>query len=177
MAAAEPQTRSLVSLPKMSSSSTVGNFATSAAGPALACIITNPADVAKTQLNLERELQSSAMSRNTGSLECMRRIWAAEGLAGLQRGLYFAMIREASKNTFRIGLYQPIVDAVHDKRAGPAPLPMLMGAGAAATPCPPPSQRAATASSRAVRAPPSAISPPNGHLGRRRVRRHLGPHL
>jgi len=39
------------------------NFATAAAGPALACIITNPADVAKTRLNLERELQSTEMSR------------------------------------------------------------------------------------------------------------------
>ena len=38
------------------------NFATAAAGPALACIITNPADVAKTRLNLERELQSTEMS-------------------------------------------------------------------------------------------------------------------
>ena len=39
------------------------NFVTAAAGPALACIITNPADVAKTRLNLERELQSTEMSR------------------------------------------------------------------------------------------------------------------
>ena len=41
------------------------NFATAAAGPALACIITNPADVAKTRLNLERELKSTEMSRTT----------------------------------------------------------------------------------------------------------------
>ena len=99
------------------------------AGPAIACIFTNPADVAKTRLNMERELQSLPMSPSTGSIECMRRIRAAEGLAGLQRGLYFAMVREASKNTFKIGLYQPLVDAMHDGASGPAPLSILMGAG------------------------------------------------
>ena len=103
------------------------NFATSAAGPAIACIFTNPADVAKTRLSLERELQKTTMSRTTGSVDMMRKTYAAEGLAGLQRGLPLAMAREASKNTFRLGLYQPLVDLVHGKQ-GPAPLSVLLGA-------------------------------------------------
>ena len=64
--------------------SSASHFATSAAGPALACIITNPADVAKTRLNLELELQKTTMSHTTGSFECMRRTYAAEGLAGIR---------------------------------------------------------------------------------------------
>ena len=112
-------------------SSGVSNFATAAAGPALACIFTNPADVAKTRLNLERELKVSSMSRATGSFEVMRRTFATEGIAGLQRGLQLAMVREASKNTFRIGLYQPIVDAMHGAKAGPAPLTVLLPAAMA----------------------------------------------
>ena len=103
------------------------NFATSAAGPALACIITNPADVAKTRLNLELELEKTTMSRTTGSFSMMQKTFAAEGLSGLQRGLPLAMAREASKNTFRIGLYQPIVDLAHPT-GGPAPLSVLLGA-------------------------------------------------
>ena len=112
------------------------NFATAAAGPALACIITNPADVAKTRLNLERELQSTEMSRTTGSIHKMRQTYAAEGLSGLQRGLRLAMVREASKNTFRIGLYQPLVDLGHapGTAASPAPfavmIPAAMASGA-----------------------------------------------
>lgn len=105
------------------------NFATSAAGPAIACIFTNPADVAKTRLNLELELKKTTMSRTTSSLGCMRQTYAAEGMAGLQRGLPLAMAREASKNTFRIGLYQPILDAVHTKE-GPVPLSTMMSAAA-----------------------------------------------
>ena len=68
------------------------------------------------------------MSRTTSSFDCMRRTYAAEGLVGLQRGLPLAMAREASKNTFRIGLYQPLVDLGHGKSNGPAPLHVLLGA-------------------------------------------------
>lgn len=104
------------------------NFATSGAGPAIACLFTNPADVAKTRLNLEAELTESR--RTTGSFAMMRKTYAAEGLAGLQRGLPLAMAREASKNTFRIGLYQPLVDIGH-QQPGPAPLSVLLGASMA----------------------------------------------
>ena len=109
------------------------NFATAAAGPALACIITNPADVAKTRLNLERELKSTEMSRTTSSVRKMQQTYAAEGIAGLQRGLQLAMVREASKNTFRIGLYQPLVDLGRgsSRAPGPAPFSVLMPAAMA----------------------------------------------
>jgi solute carrier family 25 protein 34/35 len=95
------------------------NIAFSAAGPSAAAIFSNPADVAKTRLNMDRELQSSGKPpRYTGTFDCIRRVWAAEGMAGVQRGLSFAMVREASKCSFRIGLHEPIVEALH---SGPGP--------------------------------------------------------
>lgn len=97
------------------------NMAISAAGPAFAAVFTNPADVAKTRLNMDRELQAvGSRPRYAGTFDCIRQVWASEGLAGVQRGLNFAMVREASKCSFRIGLHEPIVNAMHHG-SGPAP--------------------------------------------------------
>jgi solute carrier family 25 protein 34/35 len=85
------------------------NFAASAAGPALACIVTNPADVARTRLALDAALAPSSSKTYGGAVDCIQRTWRAEGLVGVQRGLGFAVVREASKNGFRIGLYDPLL--------------------------------------------------------------------
>ena len=84
--------------------------------PAMAAFVTNPADVAKTRLNMSRELQRGRVS---SVVQCWRAIVAAEGLAGLQRGLGFVLVREASKNAFRLGLYEPLVSAL-DSAVRPA---------------------------------------------------------
>ena len=84
--------------------------------PAMAAFVTNPADVAKTRLNMSRELQRGRVS---SVVQCWRAIVAAEGFAGLQRGLGFVLVREASKNAFRLGLYEPLVSAL-DSAARPA---------------------------------------------------------
>ena len=125
----------------MASSSTAGgtsiaaNVACSALAPAIAAIATNPADVAKTRLNMERELQpAGAPQRYSGMLDCISKLWRAEGLAGVQRGLGFAIVREASKNSFRIGLYEPLAAVLDADRAraegGPAPMRTRVLAGA-----------------------------------------------
>ena len=100
------------------------NMACSAAGPALSCVFTNPADVAKTRLNMERELQPPSATRvYRGVVDCVARLWREEGLSGLQRGLRFAMVREGSKNCFRLGLFDPILRAAHgDHNAAAAPM-------------------------------------------------------
>mmetsp|Transcript_30992 Transcript_30992/g.100131 ORF Transcript_30992/g.100131 Transcript_30992/m.100131 type:complete len:344 (+) Transcript_30992:1972-3003(+) len=85
------------------------NFAASAAGPAIACIVTNPADVARTRLALDAALAPSSSKTYSGALDCIRSTWRAEGIVGVQRGLGFAVVREASKNGFRIGLYEPLL--------------------------------------------------------------------
>lgn len=97
----------------------------SAAGPAFAAIFTNPADVAKTRLNMDRELESSRPPRYRGMVHCVRSVWSSEGAAGVQRGLSFSMFREASKCSFRIGLHEPIVNAIHQ---GPGPAPFAIKA-------------------------------------------------
>lgn len=45
------------------------------------------------RLNMDRELQpAGTRPRFNGSLHCLRHIWTTEGLAGMQRGLSFAMV-------------------------------------------------------------------------------------
>ena len=93
------------------------SMATGAIAPALAAIVTNPADVAKTRLNMARELQSGSVG---SVLDCWRSIFAAEGLVGLQRGLGFVLIRESTKNAFRLGLFEPLVNVI-DRDGGAKP--------------------------------------------------------
>lgn len=84
-------------------------MATGGLAPAMAAFVTNPADVAKTRLNMSRELQRGRIG---SVVQCWRSIVATEGFAGLQRGLGFVLVREASKNAFRLGLYEPLVGAL-----------------------------------------------------------------
>ena len=78
---------------------------------------TNPMDRAKTLT----QLPGGAYGRNV--VEALRAVCREEGLMpGLYRGLPVAMVREASKNMFRIGLFTPILKAMHDDtKLGPAP--------------------------------------------------------
>ena len=89
--------------------------------PAIAAVFTNPADVAKTRLNMASELQAPTMTSNQGVLQCLRKIYGAEGIAGLQRGLGLVCVREASKNSFRIGLYDPLVRKLEGGSSSSAP--------------------------------------------------------
>ena len=67
------------------------------------------------------QLPGGAYGRNV--VEALRAVCREEGLMpGLYRGLPVAMVREASKNMFRIGLFTPILKAMHDDtKLGPAP--------------------------------------------------------
>ena len=51
----------------------------------------------------------------------MIKIGRNEGFRGLQKGLSAAVVREGSKNMFRIGMYDPIMSLIHDKSKGNAP--------------------------------------------------------
>lgn len=44
-----------------------------------------------------------------------------EGMKGLQKGLIPAILREGSKNFFRIGMFDPIMMVLHDPKKGRAP--------------------------------------------------------
>ena len=49
----------------------------------------------------------------TSSFGTLATIWRNEGVAGLQRGLAPAIMREGTKNFFRIGAYDPLVRLLH----------------------------------------------------------------
>lgn len=93
-------------------------------------LFTNPADVAKTRLNMDRELQSShaGKARYNGTIACIRQLWHVEGMSGVQRGLSFAIVRELSKGVFRIGLHEPIMKVMHPE-PGPASFSIKIIAG------------------------------------------------
>ena len=78
---------------------------------------TNPMDRAKTLT----QLPGGAYGKNIA--DALRAVCREEGLVpGLYRGLPVAAVREASKNMFRIGLFAPILKAMHDEvECGPAP--------------------------------------------------------
>eukprot|EP00128_Syssomonas_multiformis_P018850 Colp12_sorted_trinity150504_noHs@17549 len=108
------------------------NFLFSSTAPMMAAVFTNPFDVAKVRVQLQGELaRGKAVTRvYSGSFDCMYKTLQHEGIRGLQRGLTPALWREGSKNFFRLGLYDPIIQLIHDKREGVAPIWKRMIAGA-----------------------------------------------
>jgi hypothetical protein len=90
-------------------------------GPALAAVFTNPFDVAKVRMQLQGE-GGSKSKVYTNSFQCIYKTFSAEGIVGIQRGLSASMLREGSKNFFRIGLFHPTLVVLHADHASPAPI-------------------------------------------------------
>ncbi|KAL2914946.1 hypothetical protein HK105_205489 [Polyrhizophydium stewartii] len=119
----------------------IEGFALSAIAPALAVIFTNPFDTIKVRLQLQGEspsarptaanASSAANAQPSGakpapkvyrnSLDAFAKILKNEGMRGLQKGLTPAILREGSKNLFRLGMYDPIMSVLHDPAEGSAP--------------------------------------------------------
>lgn len=94
----------------------------SSSGAALAALFTNPFDVAQTRLKLQNELLPPNAPRPYAStLGCMVDTYRLQGVGGLQRGLSLSLVRESSKNFFRLGLYDPLLIRIHSDAEGPAP--------------------------------------------------------
>ena len=90
-----------------------------------AVLLTNPFDTAKVRLQLQGQRLNNPTSllnnqlqqpiyRN--SLDTIQKIFQNEGIRGLQKGIAPAILREGSKNFFRIGLYDPILSLLHDPK-------------------------------------------------------------
>merc|ERR1712224_462308 len=77
---------------------------------------------------MARELQPPG-AHKVGVLETLRQIWSAEGIAGLQLGLGFVLVREASKNAFRIGLFEPMVVVLERGSEEPTAMSSRVAAG------------------------------------------------
>ncbi|KAI8849426.1 mitochondrial carrier domain-containing protein [Chytridium lagenaria] len=106
----------------------IEKFAISALSPAVAVIFTNPFDTAKVRLQLQgQRLKQSQLQGKPEPLvykntfDTLYKISRNEGLGGLQKGLTPAILREGSKNLFRIGMYDPIMSIMHDSSRGSAP--------------------------------------------------------
>jgi solute carrier family 25 protein 34/35 len=94
---------------------------TAGGGAALAALFTNPMDVAQTRLKLQNELlPPNAPRPYAGTLGCLLDTFRSEGVVGVQRGLSLSLVRESSKNFFRLGLYDPIMIRIHTEQT-PAP--------------------------------------------------------
>ena len=76
-------------------------------GPAMAAVVTNPFDVAKVRMQLQGE-NGSKTRIYKNSFHCIWKTFLSEGIIGTQRGLSVSMLREGSKNFFRIGLFHPV---------------------------------------------------------------------
>ena len=103
------------------------DIALCAAAPMAAVMLTNPFDVAKVRMQLQGELQrrGTYVKTHRSTLHCLMATARAEGLAGCQRGLPTAIVRECSKNSLRIGLFKPVMHVIHDPEAhGGAPAPL-----------------------------------------------------
>ncbi|KAF9979504.1 Mitochondrial oxaloacetate carrier protein, partial [Modicella reniformis] len=102
------------------------NFAVSALAPSMAVLFTNPFDTVKVRLQLQGEFVRTREPGRNGkeiirvtekvyksSLDCLTKTFRHEGMRGLQKGLFPAILKESSKNIFRLGLYDPILNSMH----------------------------------------------------------------
>lgn len=100
------------------------------AAASFAVTVTHPADTVKTRMQLDGELaRQGGVSRYRSSLDCLLTTARREGLAGLQRGLGTAVIREFALNCVRVGFFEPVLLKLHDAADGPAPLHKRFAAG------------------------------------------------
>ncbi|KAJ3081147.1 hypothetical protein HDU99_006465 [Rhizoclosmatium hyalinum] len=108
-------------------------FGLSALAPAVAVFFTNPFDTAKVRLQLQgqRATAIKAGAANgavateavvyKNSFDAIFKILKHEGIRGIQKGLFPAVLKEGSKNFFRIGMYDPIMTMIHDPKTGSSP--------------------------------------------------------
>ena len=105
----------------------------SSLAPMLAVCVTNPAEVTKVRLQMYGELQRQGKMSGPKPtyLGTLARTLRTQGIEGLQAGLSIAIVREGTKNIFRIGCYDPILAQIHpDEDPKSAPVWKRLVAGA-----------------------------------------------
>ncbi|RGB38223.1 mitochondrial carrier domain-containing protein [Rhizophagus diaphanus] len=116
----------LKTLPPQPNISQLENFALSALAPSMAVVFTLPFDTVKVRMQLQGEVR--IMKDATGktvrvaaekvyksSFDCLWKTFKYEGIRGLEKGLVPSILKESSKNVFRLGLYDPILSVLHPK--------------------------------------------------------------
>ena len=80
----------------------------------LAVCFTHPLELTKVRLQLDNERASAGTPRvYKGWVDCFAKNYHSDGIGGLQRGLSVGIMREVCFNAVRIGLVEPVLDAVH----------------------------------------------------------------
>eukprot|EP00468_Gymnochlora_sp_CCMP2014_P012282 CAMPEP_0167752554 /NCGR_PEP_ID=MMETSP0110_2-20121227/7207_1 /TAXON_ID=629695 /ORGANISM="Gymnochlora sp., Strain CCMP2014" /LENGTH=323 /DNA_ID=CAMNT_0007638191 /DNA_START=425 /DNA_END=1396 /DNA_ORIENTATION=- len=78
--------------------------------PSLSILATSPVDVVKARMQTAGEGQCNQSIRTR---DVLMRIVREEGLAGCYRGIGISVLREASLNVMRLGLFDPIMSFMH----------------------------------------------------------------
>ncbi|RIA88702.1 mitochondrial carrier domain-containing protein [Glomus cerebriforme] len=116
----------LKTLPPQPNISQLENFALSALAPSMAVVFTLPFDTVKVRMQLQGEvkimkditgktIRVTAEKVYKSSLDCLWKTFKYEGIRGLEKGLNPSILKESSKNVFRLGLYDPILSVIHPK--------------------------------------------------------------
>ncbi|KAF9015696.1 mitochondrial carrier domain-containing protein [Cyathus striatus] len=88
--------------------STVEAFICGGIAACLAVTVSNPAEVAKTRLQLQGELaKDGAKKVYSNAIDVLSKTWKNEGIRGLQRGLGPAYAYQILLNGSRLGFYEP----------------------------------------------------------------------
>ena len=91
-----------------------GQLGMPAVAGGLAVCFTHPLELTKVRLQLDNERAAAGTPRiYKGWIDCVARNYASDGIYGLQRGLSLGITREVCFNAIRIGLVEPVLDAVH----------------------------------------------------------------
>ncbi|CAG7854280.1 Mitochondrial oxaloacetate transport protein [Serendipita indica DSM 11827] len=90
-------------------------LATAALAACTATTFSNPAEVAKTRLQLQGELVKKGTYQPVylGPTDVLRKAWRSEGIQGIQRGLTGALAYSALLQTCILALYEPFRGALN----------------------------------------------------------------
>ncbi|KAF8808112.1 mitochondrial carrier [Phlegmacium glaucopus] len=95
-------------LPNSKPLSTAEGFACGGVAACIAVTVSNPAEVAKTRLQLQGELAKEGGKKvYKNALDVFAKTWKNEGIRGMQRGLYPAYAYQILLNGSRLGFYEP----------------------------------------------------------------------
>ncbi|KAF7307169.1 hypothetical protein MIND_00510500 [Mycena indigotica] len=87
--------------------STTEGFICGGIAACIAVTISNPAEVAKTRLQLQGELAKTTQKVYNNALDAMSKTYRNEGIRGIQRGLGPAYVYQILLNGSRLGFYEP----------------------------------------------------------------------
>ncbi|KAG6900509.1 hypothetical protein C0993_009462 [Termitomyces sp. T159_Od127] len=94
--------------------STTEGFVCGGIAACIAVTISNPAEVAKTRLQLQGELaKGGGVKVYNNAVDVIRKTYVNEGLRGVQRGLGPAYVYQILLNGSRLGFYEPIRHSIN----------------------------------------------------------------